>query len=452
MNKETNYHLKYPHRRIIVTTAIVFIITMALVVAFLFSLQDSWHRAESSELKDNYISFQDELEELMQTGVKLLTGFEAYLIISDDLVNRDYEDFLYYLTINDMKYIRNIAIIEDTTIVYNYPIEGNEASIGVDLGQIDGQKEYINKTKNELVRVFQGPVNLVQGGQGYISRVPITDENGDYWGQASIVLKADVINAEILELAENDGLKIAIYNDRARSTLIVGDETVLSEQPELFVSENVNNWAIYVSPIEGWNDYMYRTILILALGALVCFLISFIVYYFQKAHYDLREITAYDQLTSLYNRNYLETVQQQVTKDTGLKGGQYGLMHLDLDNFKSINDRFGHHKGDFVLQSVGCVLKKVIRAEDMAFRIGGDEFLVLVPFVQSRDELEYMKIRLHHDFENNFETNPLLRTVSISIGAALYPEDGENFDRVLKVADIKMYNEKAQHKKIESED
>ncbi len=448
MKQPVDYQLHYPYKRVFLTTVLVFLSTMLLLVSFVVNSVDTWRNRESLDIKDDYIMFQDELGELMETGVKLLQGYEAFLAMHDTFSMDESGEYLTYLLEDSMQYIRNIAIIEDTTIVYNFPLEGNESSIGVDLGQIVGQRENVLKTKNEMVKVFQGPVQLVQGGSGYINRVPIRDRYGNYWGQGSIVLNADVINAEILNIANQTDLSIVIYDNANQDNLIVGDSSILHEQPMLFVNENINNWAIYVVPAEGRADYTLRIILILGIGFILSLFISFAVYYFQKTHFDLIEVMAHDQLTGVYNRNYLETVQSQVTNAAKLNQTKYGLVHIDLDDFKSINDKYGHHKGDFVLESFGRTLSKINRREDLAFRVGGDEFMILLPLVESREELEFIKIRISHDIEKEFADDEILSQVAASIGIALYPEDGEDFDSVLKVADKKMYNEKADHKKI----
>lgn len=444
--KQNEYHLRFPYRRMVLTSFFSVIIVMTLVIVYSINLFDVWHNRDVIDLKDNYIEFQDELEELMQTGAMLIVGYETLIRIEGSELPESSEEFLTELTKDDMIYLRNIAVIQDTTIVYNFPIEGNEKSIGIDLAEVEDQKEYIFKTKNELVRVFQGPVDLVQGGQGYINRVPLTNKDGSYWGQASIVLKADVINEKIMEIADHEQLKVAIFSDTEHTELIVGDEKILDQQPMMFISENINDWVIYVSPIEGWRNYIFRVMLILFMGLLLGLFIGFLIYYFQKSHYDVIEVMAHDQLTGLYNRHHLEMVHKQLT-DTSKEGNkQYGLMHMDLDNFKSINDEYGHLTGDYVLSSVGAALRTITRAEDLVFRVGGDEFLVLMPFVNSAEELAYMKGRLQKDFAKLFSEDKLMKKINISMGAGLYPDDGLNFDQVLKFADVKMYEAKSRHK------
>ncbi len=446
MKQEIDYQLQYPHKRIFLSTGLVFLASTFFLLAFVTNSVNTWRNEESLDIKDDYIMLQDEIRDLMNTGVLLLQGYESFLSMEESFSVETSENYLKYLLDESMQYIRNVGIIKDTTIIYNFPMKGNENSIGVDLSQIVEQRDYVLKTKNELVRVFQGPVQLVQGGSGYINRVPIRDKDGKYWGQASIVLSADVINKEILRLAEESNLAILIFDNEDEDKLIVGDPAVLNEQPMRFVNEIVNNWVIYVTAAEGRADYSLRIVLMLGFGFIIIIFISFATYYFQKIHFDLIEVMAHDHLTGVYNRNYLETVQYQVTKTAKTNQSKYGLVHIDLDDFKSINDKYGHHMGDFVLKSFGKTLSKISRREDLPFRVGGDEFMIILPYIESREELEFLKVRISHDIKKDFAVDEILCQVNASMGIGLYPDDGEDFDSVLKVADKKMYNEKANHK------
>jgi diguanylate cyclase (GGDEF)-like protein len=119
---------------------------------------------------------------------------------------------------------------------------------------------------------------------------------------------------------------------------------------------------------------------------------------------------------------------------------------MDLNCFKKINDTFGHSVGDQVLVETARLLKKITRSDEVVFRLGGDEFLMIMPEIENRQELEQVRERLLESFEAEFFLEPILEKITLSVGVALYPEDGENLDALLQVADEQMYRHKKNQK------
>jgi diguanylate cyclase (GGDEF)-like protein len=128
----------------------------------------------------------------------------------------------------------------------------------------------------------------------------------------------------------------------------------------------------------------------------------------------------------------------------------FGLIYIDLDEFKMINDVHGHHIGDLYLQEVALRMKRQLRPHDMLARLGGDEFAALVPLVRSRAEVEEIAQRLERCFDEPFALEGLALTGSVSVGIALYPEDGATRDSLLNTADVAMYTAKNAKRQIES--
>ncbi len=451
MNREkSKYHLSYPITKIIFVTLATIVASVIVTIFISSSYREKLHYYEVIEFKDNYINFKVKFEKLMETGIAPIAGYQAYLKVNGTLSKEETEEYLEYLLEEYMDIIRNVAIIKDTTIIFNYPYEGNESSIGVDLAQNELQKEIILKTKNDKVIFFQGPVKLVQGGEGYIIRIPIEDSEGSYWGQVSIVLRADIVNQEIVKLATKESMNIAIYNQKDLE-FIVGNKEIVGSDPLFFYMQKNQNWIIYVSPLEGWNEFSGTKISGLAMGFLFSLILGAVVFYIQKSAYKLKFALFHDSLTKLYNRSYLENVQKQLTSEAKTNKHQYALIHIDIDEFKKINDQYGHLIGDKVLEKVGEILNKITRSEELVFRVGGDEFLIVAPYINKRTELTSVKERLNNNIDDEFRTDKLLHEISLSLslGAGLFPNDGIYFDDVLKIADRNMYLEKKKHREMD---
>ena len=154
---------------------------------------------------------------------------------------------------------------------------------------------------------------------------------------------------------------------------------------------------------------------------------------------DLVHRSEFDLLTDIYNRFSLERRLTVLIEDSRQKSAIFGMVYIDLDDFKHMNDRFGHRVGDLYLQEAALRMKHQLRPTDMLARIGGDEFAVLLPNVRGHAEVEEVALRLERCFQVDFELGGHKLRGSASVGTALYPEDGETKDTLFSAADAAMY-------------
>jgi diguanylate cyclase (GGDEF)-like protein/PAS domain S-box-containing protein len=157
----------------------------------------------------------------------------------------------------------------------------------------------------------------------------------------------------------------------------------------------------------------------------------------------LRQQAMHDMLTGLFNRRYLEVALDKELQRATRGGTAVGLMMVDIDHFKQINDTYGHLIGDEVLQAIGAFLRERIRGEDIVCRYGGEEFTLMLPNA-SIDETR----RRAEELREAIKTLPLrvgthaLPPISLSIGIAVFPSHGTNGDALLRVADAALYQAK----------
>ncbi|MCU0249809.1 MAG: diguanylate cyclase [Vicinamibacterales bacterium] len=165
-----------------------------------------------------------------------------------------------------------------------------------------------------------------------------------------------------------------------------------------------------------------------------------------------REDSVTDPLTGLPNARFLYShAGRELARASRLKSS-VTLMLLDLDNLKPINDTFGHQAGNRALCAVAAVLRGAIRPYDICVRYGGDEFIVLLSDFGA-DQAAAKCLELQHAVESMpFSVGDLLRVrLTISIGAAVFPADGDSYEALLQVADTRMYQDKAARKHLQAE-
>jgi diguanylate cyclase (GGDEF)-like protein len=158
----------------------------------------------------------------------------------------------------------------------------------------------------------------------------------------------------------------------------------------------------------------------------------------RRLYSDLRHRSEFDLLTEIPNRFAMDKRLDLLIEEARQNSGIFGLIYIDLDQFKPINDRYGHYIGDLYLQEVAVRMTRQLRGGDMLARLGGDEFAALVS-VSSRGDVEEAARRLQRCFEAPFAVEEHLLHCEASIGIALYPEDGLTKDSLLSAADAAMY-------------
>ncbi len=162
----------------------------------------------------------------------------------------------------------------------------------------------------------------------------------------------------------------------------------------------------------------------------------------RQLYEDLIHRSEYDQLTEVPNRFLLECRISTALASAQRHGQHFALIYIDLDQFKKVNDRHGHRIGDIYLQKVAKRLSDRLRSRDTLARVGGDEFIALIPSVRDRREANDIARRIKDCFASPFFVDDLILNGTASIGVAVYPEDGTEAHELKLVADAAMYASK----------
>jgi len=166
-----------------------------------------------------------------------------------------------------------------------------------------------------------------------------------------------------------------------------------------------------------------------------------------EAKYTLelvKENALTDQLTGLYNRRYLEEILDKIAASTIRENSLLGILMLDVDYFKKVNDTYGHDAGDEVLRQLAKVMINSVRESDFVVRFGGEEFLIILQNIKDEEAVKKVAEKIRENFENtkiNIGGKSITKTVSI--GISIFPKHTKKIWEAIKYADLALY--KAKH-------
>jgi diguanylate cyclase (GGDEF)-like protein len=159
----------------------------------------------------------------------------------------------------------------------------------------------------------------------------------------------------------------------------------------------------------------------------------------KQTHTRLQHLAQHDALTGLPNRELFHDRLQTALARARREHSRLALLYIDLDRFKQVNDALGHAAGDLLLREVGLRLRQCVRESDTIGRIGGDEFLVLLPTIDQPADAARVAAKIRHALNRPFELDGELASISSSIGIAVCPEHGDGKQELIQRADRAMY-------------
>ena len=332
-----------------------------------------------------------------------------------------------------------------------YPKKGNDAG-KIDLIHDKDRGEISRYARDNGVLTLQGPFELKQGGQGIAVRNPVYLENDDgeevFWGFTIVIIRVPDIFADTVKALSDFG-----YDYRLSKTVSCREETyeVVNRSkgklmnPVSYAFEMAgDHWKLEVMPRQGWFSYrsLYRffvggmLIVVLFTGLTAALLI------FYEHRQRFRRLAVTDALTGIYNRHGFDEKVEQYLKqysDRPCVGVQF-----DIDDFKLINDMFGHASGDKALQILTQTMQDYFGESAVLGRNGGDEFCIFLPDCTC----DKVKHRLEEFTESRrvFIYNGEEKEFHISLGYAEYPLQGEDYLQLMRCADAALYEVKQQGK------
>ncbi len=445
----SNLHLKNSSAQSRLFSVAIFFIFLSFSIFLSIFVGSIYQKDEEIYVQNRYIFFLTELEKYLSQSIDIAKGYEAFYLSSEYVSPNESNEFLTNLSAPYKDYIDYIVIAKEYQIDYIFSNNSdNQPFVPEHFETLINNITYVY---DQSKASYMGPYQLETGATVYIASIPLTNMHTNLcFGSAHIIFNTEHLNEIITSLAEKYNLEIVVYNASDTISPIIGSNLTMSKNPYVFEGSNTFSWKIYATTTDPIRHTTLIQILVFSIGLCVSVLSAITYLVNKESKYQLTYATTHDPLTTLYNRRYLETVQQTLLQNPLKNRPSYGLLHIDIDDFKIINDTLGHQVGDQILVEVSRVLKSITRTHDLVFRIGGDEFLIVIPDITTALELVEMRKRLEHDFEENFQYQQFPSFSGLSMGIALYTKDSKDFDSVMRMADADMYNVKRIRKALRS--
>ncbi len=296
-----------------------------------------------------------------------------------------------------------------------------------------------------------GPYTLSNGEEVLVIQDPVFLRNkkiqGEFWGFCVIYLK-------ISNLFDKDILNYLNYSDPAYNFRLC--KLNFADEREFLLAENTqkefnnpcvttftikeSSMVLYTEPKNGWvdNSKIYLKLLFAFLFCFITTLVVGIVSHLKARDKNLEILSYKDSLTDLYNARKFKSVLKNLQKTAQ----EYTIVYLDLNEFKKINDTLGHAAGDKILIIATRKLSNCIREKDLAFRIGGDEFAIILHGNHDEMFIQAFIKRIKDSIKRETILQEGRMNVTTSAGYARCPQNGTDAELLVKMADKKMYEDK----------
>lgn len=339
-------------------------------------------------------------------------------------------------------HIRNIGLAPDNILTYIYPLAGNEKAIGLNYQDSDQQWSAVRQAILTHDTVLAGPIQLVQGGRGLISRTPVYLGDGRYWGIISIVLDVDTFFRDIGSSFKDPSIRWAIRN-ATNNAMVYGDPAQFDHAAiRLPIRVPGAVWEMAAAPVHGWQAFTPRLTAWRVVAVSIAAVLAVLVYMLLTARQRIHLNDLQDPLTGLPNLRLFDDRLEQAIQLHKRQGAGFALLSIDIDAFKRINATYGQRTANLVLSEVARRLNALTRHGDTLARVGGDEFMLILNGMESDADILRLADKMQQAIAVPIRIGSVSLEISASFAAGFYPQDGDSRDILTGNVDMALYTGK----------
>lgn len=438
---------KMKSKKKIILPVVVFLIGVAVLVGVLFNITKRQQKQNRAMANLNAMTYAERMKTDIMEGISATDTLKQILVSEDGKIDKFAEVAKDMMTDS----IQSIQIAPDGVVSEIYPEKGNEAG-KIDLIN-DKDRGHISRyARDNQMTVMQGPFELKQGGYGIAVRTPVylRDKKGykPFWGFTIVIIRVPDIFSDTIKALTDFG-----YQYRLSKTVspwesdyeVVDSSGGKISDPVSYVFEmGGDQWKLEVMPKAGWSRGLDLSGVIGG-GLLIILLLTGLtgaLLILDEHREKFKMLSVTDALTGIYNRHGFDEQVGQYLKqhpDENCVGIQF-----DVDDFKFINDMYGHASGDKALQILAAIMRKSMPPNAILGRSGGDEFCIFLPGHSCEDAKEIIEgfTTQKKYFDYNGKEHPF----SISVGYAQYPLHAKRYSDLMRCADAALYEVKLRGK------
>ena len=419
---------------------IVFLLGMCLVgfIVYKTDTHEKWQRRTTAQL--NVSTYGERIKNEITNGIAITDALKQVLISENGDINQF--DTIAENLISDS--IESVQLAPDGVVADIYPAEGNEAG-KIDLLHDKDRGRISCYARDNHTIITQGPFELKQGGYRIAVRNPVylNDENGQeyFWGFTIVILRVPDIFSDSIHALSGFGYEYRLSKTEAPWSdtykTVYQSDGQMTQPVSYDFTIGKENWTFEVTPESGWRNNtliitvstIFTAITLLLSGLTRVWLVS-------KENKNKFQILARtDSLTGIYNRyGFDESAEKMMDKNPK---AHFVAALLDIDDFKFINDIYGHAYGDKALKSLADSMKTFFPSDALLGRNGGDEFCILLQNHTCEDAKELLQqfTGLPRTFSYKGKEQPF----NISLGYAEYPTFADSRSQLMRCADAALY-------------
>lgn len=420
-----------------------FLLFFSTFQAFINSEIKGIKAQESIEIANFAETLKIKINRELNAIIFLTDGISSYFSVYHEALDDNSVNAILAELYNKSKHVRSFGLAVGYRIKNIYPIAGNLKAINLDYREVPEQWIEVQKAVATKAGVLDGPINLVQGGKGLIYRYPIFINN-QYWGMVSSVIDTKSFMQAVFGSGADDKYKFAVRLIHAENqAMLYGSETLFNNKNAFITQSEVPNGKLEWAVVKLVDKEPAHILKLKVMGWVISLLFAGTLFLLVKDRQALATEASSDSLTGIANRRSITKKLEHALEYANKHQKLIVIMLLDVDNFKRINDVYGHDFGDEVLKVVSKTISNVIRDGDTLSRIGGDEFVILLNDIESIEDGSVIANKIIEIFQKPVLINNRLLQVGLSIGLATSsPDYNEVVRGLMKKADIALYEAK----------